>query len=157
MSATKLEAQVRAVNRASAAVNELWPALREACRPLIREKVVKVNGQLTGKGKRLLAILSPTPELRVSHQTSVDVLGWAASATETWETEGGFGRQSICHEVHFCVGHLRDGHLTSLCELPEPLRTDFTVEEVLERRRRLREAQSMYAAARSALSPFTDH
>lgn len=144
-----LSAKVRAVNNANKTANRLCRELIEIFKPLVGTKVRKEDG-LTIKCKSLLPNISriSNPNLHIYFRLSDYTLNWVVRATEYTEY------YTSCHEVSCTIGELHNKVLTKMVDEPCQYREDYTVEEILEKRRICWEARRCFEEAQSNLYPF---
>ena len=148
-----LEAKVGAVNRANDAANRWGPVLRESVRPFVGAQVVKKAGGLLDKVKKALPTLPNDAWLQVYRHVSDYSLAWTfKSCVMIGETHG-----CLYHEVTVYVGKLSHGVLTELESSEFKGRTDYTVDEVLQKRAAYESAKKAADDARSNLHPFGEY
>jgi len=150
----RLEAQVKAQNRAAARALELYAALTEIFRPMVGKKVCKANGLLE-KVKALLPKLENTPALMIYQHSSNYSLVWVVKACEQ-------AGDDVCEyrEVSVYIGELRGlcsgscaGVLEKICDSPN-LRHDYSVAEIKAAREEVKAAQKVLDEAKAKLNPF---
>jgi hypothetical protein len=146
----RLEARVRAVNRANAYAAELYPALRKVFEGLVGKQVVKKEGGLLARVKAMLPELPCTPGLHVYRSVSVYSIAFVVKTCESGE---GY---CFYHETAVQVGALKGGVLVELSE-PFAARADYTADEVLRKREAFEAAERAYREARSELHLFGEH
>jgi hypothetical protein len=145
-----LEARVKLVNRAHAYAKELHTKLLEVFTPFVGTKVVKVDGTLIEKIKKLVPDKHPDDIHHVYHDRSDYSLGYVV------KTCIGVDGIAYYHDVHVSVGELRDGVLAAL--RPDyKTRSDYTVDEVLANREDFKVKEAEFRAARDALYPFGEY
>lgn len=144
----RLEAQVKAQNRAALRALELYDSLAAIFAPLVGKQVCKANG-LLAKVAALLPKLENTPALMIYQYSSDYSLVWIVKACE--QVEGG---ESVEYrEVSVYVGELRGLVLDKICNRPD-LRHDHSLEEVKAIREEVKAAQKVLDEAKSKLFPF---
>ena len=143
----RTEAHVRAVNMANAAAIELYPKLAELFRPLVGTKIEKVDGTLLAKIAMTLPEFPCTPALHVYKHTSNYSLAWSV---KTCVSIPGY---CVYYEATVYVGNMRNGVLTELSK-PFSARTDYTADEVIQKRDVYEKAKQAADDARSDLFPF---
>jgi hypothetical protein len=143
----ELECLVRAVNRAHAYGKELYATLAPVFAPLVGQKIETAPGPLLARIAKLLPAMPNTPNLRVFRLASEYSLGWTISANEVANDHAYY------HEVTVYIGHMRNGVLESISP-PFEGRTDYTLEEVLEKRAAYEAAKKAADDARNAVYPF---
>lgn len=143
-----LKAKVIATNRVNKAQNELVLILAEKLKPFIGKKVMKANGTRT----KAIAELIPTG----------DVNGcwlWPYSSSHSWlsfglKTSEHYAEFTVVYaETVFSIGKVENGILTELVAV-EPLRTDYTVEEIEQKRKLAQDLAEQTRQAEYACSPF---
>lgn len=146
----QLKAKVRAVNRANEYAAKLYQEMVAIFRPLVGQKIAKKDGTLLARIEKLL------PDLPF-RQGSIRVtkhgvgLAWDVQTCESYDDTS-----CLYHQVCVYVGRTRDGVLTEIVPANER-RSDFTAEEVEEKREIFRQAEQAMRDARSALDPFGEN
>lgn len=148
MRAMRLVAKVKAVNRAHEYAHKLYAQLVPIFKPLVGQKILKADGTLLAKYDKLLPELPCFGNLRVYRHKSDYSLGWTISTDETDSPH-----TCLYYDVTVYIGRLSRGVLESI-EEPFNGRTDYTVEEVDQKRAAYTEAQKVADACKSALHPF---
>jgi len=153
MSRSKLENKVKAVNQAHLYAKHLYERMTEIFKPLVGQKLEKVDGTFLEKIRKLLPELPNTPSLSVYRGGSNHSLYWNVRTT-VWDnaTDG----QHQQHEVGVYVGNMHNGVLESMMER-EDYRTDYTADEIEVKRETYKEAKKIADAAMSALHPFGEN
>jgi hypothetical protein len=143
----RLEAQIKAQNRAATRALELYAELAAIFRPLVGKQVCKANG-LLAKVAALLPKLENTPALSIYRYRSNYSLVWVVKACEQ---EG----EDVCEyrEVSVYIGELRGLVLEKICDCPN-LRHDYSLAEVKAIREEVKAAQKTLDEAKAKLSPF---
>jgi len=148
----RLEAQVKAQNRAAARALELYDELAAIFRPLVGKQVCKAHG-LLAKVTALLPKLENTPALVIYQYSSTWPLRnyslvWVVKACEQ-------AGDDVCEyrEVSVYVGDLRGLVLEKICDRPN-LRHDHSLAEVKAIREEVKAAQKTLDEAESKLFPF---
>jgi hypothetical protein len=163
----KLEAQVKAQNRAAARALELYDELAAIFKPLVGKQVCKANGQhgqLLAKVAALLPKLENTPALMIYRYPSNYSLVWVVKACEqAASVVPPFVGSDVCEyrEVSVRIGELRGLvpyrlHglvLEKICDRPN-LRHDYSLAEVKAIREEVKAAQKTLDEAKAKLSPF---
>lgn len=145
----KLAAKVKAVNHAHAVANEWCPKLRAIFAQFVGKQIEKKDGPLLEKIKKLLPEFPSTPSLHIGRHYSNYSLAWTVKTSEM-DTE----HTCLYYETTFYVGDLDHGVLTKILDNECNYRTDYTAEEIAEKRREYNEAKRVADAARDALYPF---
>jgi hypothetical protein len=152
----RLEAQVKAQNRAAKRALELYDSLAAIFAPLVGKPVCKANG-LLAKVEALLPKLENTPALMIYRYSSTRSQGrycnyslvWVVKACEQVE-----GAESCEYrEVTVYVGELTGLVLEKICDRPN-LRHDHSLAEVKAIREEVKAAQKVLDKAKSKLFPF---
>jgi len=144
----RLEAQIKAHNRAATRGLELYAALTAIFRPLVGKKVCKANG-LLAKVKALLPKLENTPSLMIYQHSSNYSLVWAVKACEQVGDVCEYG------EVSVRIGELNGLVLEKICDYPD-LRDDYSVAEIKAAREEVKAAQKVLDEAKAKLNPFVE-
>lgn len=153
---THLQAKVETRNRVNRITLSLIPSCLEALRPFVGQKVLN-QGYV--KSAKLVAALPFSSTLALHYYISANQYGItlnvkACSVYKNRHGEYGSGcyaEQSV---------HLADvdGYvLKELNEVTPTFRTDYTVEEVIQARKELREAEAALSHAQSKLFYFGNH
>jgi hypothetical protein len=148
----RLNAKVNAVNAAHTAALDLFPKLRAALLPFVGRQVVKADGYLMQKVQKALPELPAGNHLHCFASVKSHTLHWHVKADAT--TPGG---HAFYHEVSLYVGTLDGGTLKEVWDAPPELRTDYTAQEVQEKRKAYEQAKKAANDAQSALHPFGEY
>jgi hypothetical protein len=151
MSNRRLEAKVKAVNRANKLGLEVYQLLAPVFVDLVGTKILKADGSLLQKIENRLPTLTNDRRTRVSRSPSRYVLAWNV---QTNEPESEF--TVTYHEVTVYVGDV-DGDALKAIRDYTPSRTDWTVAEVLEGRRKIKEAKEALSVAEASVYPFGEY
>lgn len=148
----KLAARVKAINTANKVANELHPQLLAVFSPLVGHKILKADGTLLAKiGALLPAMPDDYRKIRVHRDSKNYSLRWEVTVNEHWcETT------VIYATANVYVGDLINGVLTMLSDA-RTYRTDYTVEEIQQKREAYKAAQKIADDAKSALAPFDEY
>ena len=152
----RLAARVRAVNRANEFGRGLFVALTNIFEPLVGQKILKADGTLLEKFKKLLPPLPCTDGLHVYRHSSNYSLAWTVKTCEQIKDT----HNCVYHEVVVYVGDLRGQLLEKLVTHQfdeKTYRTDYTADEVKAKRAAYDEAKRLADEARSALYPFGEY
>ena len=147
----KLAAKVKATNKANQTAIELYPKLVAVFRPLIGQKIVKIDGSLLTKIADLLPPLPNDHDLRVYRNRSEYTLSWIVNASEQVNDHS-----CTYAEIGLYIGDLNGNVLTKIYDEPQ-LRANYTVTEVEAQRAAYWSAQKVADAAKSALHPFGEY
>jgi len=150
--ANRLEARIRAVNRANAYANELSAKLKELFRPFVGQKVLKADNTLMEKYKKVLPKFTCTPNLSVYRYTSEYSLVFIVKTCE-----GDNNGHAYYHETSVYVGELQNGFLTKVGDEPLNLKTDYTAADITAKRQAYNAAKRLADEALSALHPFGEY
>lgn len=145
-----LAARVKGVNRAHDYANKLYARLVPTFKPMVGTKIFKVDGTLLQKIKEQLPELPCTPGLHVHKNSSDYSLSFSVRTSE--DVNG----LAYYHSVSVYIGDVRNGVLEKIAN-PHEFRTDFTVEEIAEKRTKYNLAKQAYDNAKSALFPFGEY
>jgi len=118
----KLEAKVRAVNKANAEANRIWDLLAPVFLPLVGEKVLKANGELLTKIK--VPELPNRGDLRVTRQTGAYSLAFDVYVSEDTKLN-----HHLSHVTTAYIGSLSNGVLNNISDR-NIRRTDYTADEI---------------------------
>jgi hypothetical protein len=148
----RLRASIAATNKANAYANRLQRELVAIFRPLVGKQVIKNDGSLLERVKKLLPEFPCQPGLHVYRTSSAYWVGFAVKASVN--EEPGPGCQY--YEATVRVGDIESGTQTlkQVYDDPADRRTDYTFEEVVEKRRLCEEARKVYEAAKGECYPF---
>ena len=148
---SRLNAKVKAINRAHTYANQLSKQLQEIFRPLVGQEILKVDGQLLVKVKNLLPEFSNTSGLQVYRSSSNYSLAWTVKTSEM-DTESTW----MYYEIGVYVGSLNGKILTDLTPREE-LRVDYMPDEILRNREEYLRLKKLADTARSNLWPFGEN
>ena len=157
-----LEAKVEAVNLANRTAAWLQKAMQEVFSPLVGQVILKRDGSLLAKVKKLVDRVVDVPHDPRVHwyfMRSKYSVGWGVKACVS------DSRHAHYHDVPAYVGHLAStgtgfGEQRVVLEtLASPLeaRADWTVGEVVANRLKYRMAEQAYRDAQSGLGPFGEY
>ena len=147
-----LDARVEARNLANSEAHKLSAVLAEAFGPLVGTAVTKNDGGILHKHMHRLPDFAYSRGLSYYRHSSNYSLAWVVKVCVS------IGGQEGCvyEEAVVYVGKM-DGNVLTHLEEPFEGRTDFTAEEILEKRVALEAARDALDDARSALCPFGEH
>lgn len=148
----KLAAKAEAVNRAHALALTLYPTLVAIFKPLVGQKICKVDNGLMEKFARLLPELPNDNRTQVCPMRSEYLLAWYIRTNEPYN-HGGGGYTTAYYEITLNIGNLREKTLTGIRGSPE-FRIDYTVEDINDKRKAFKDACKAAEEARDALWPF---
>ena len=145
-------AQVAAVNLANDCANKVYEELTKFFTSYVGKKILKSDGSFIAKIK--LPYLPNNGKLNVYRIHSQNFLAWRVHYL--------CPNISIGHEVNVYIGAYGLGEFQLFLDSISPpagdgYRTDYTVEEVLEKRKRYQDAERACAEALSELGPFGKH
>lgn len=143
-----LASKVKAVNKANAYANQVHDILTEVFRPFVGQKIIKVDGDLMARVKDYVPPLQYDAGLRCWKKHSDYSLSWGVDANISY----GNGCE-YSGEVVVYIGRLEGQTLVELTP-NEKRRTDWTVEEVREKRKAYEELKAAADSAFNAISPF---
>ena len=154
---TSLEAKVGARNQVNRAAQSFYPAAIEALRPFIGQKVLN-QGHV--KSAKLVAALSKfpnTPALYIHYSANAYGISMEVKVCVSFENCFG-GHGSACYaEQSVFLGKIENHVLTKLLPAPTELRTDYTVEEIIQYRNELAEARKAMHRAEHKICHFGEH
>ena len=145
----RLEAKVKAVNTAHAIANEWHLKLREYFTQFVGKQIFKAAGGFLEKVKKGMPELPCDTKTHIYRRNSNYSLCFTVKTCEQWTEYG-----CLYYEVTFHVGELNDGVLTTISDAESNLRTDFTPEEIQQKRKAFETAKKAADIARSNLYPF---
>jgi hypothetical protein len=148
----KLTCKVAAINRANAYGKEIYQTLTKIFEPLVGEKILKVDGSLLAKYAALVPKFEYSHALHVYRHSSDYSLAWTVKTCEPLPPGS-----CMYHESTVYIGDLRGGMLDKLAIYPFDSRSDFTVEEITQKRVDFENAKKALDEARSALYPFGEY
>ena len=146
-------AQVTAVNLANDCANKVYEELTRFFTPYVGKKILKSDGSFIANIK--LPYLPNNGNVKVYRLNHIrNFLAWEVSAS--------MPNCGITYEVDVFIGAYGSGEFQLFLDsISPPLgrwrRTDYTVEEVFEKRKRYQDAERVCAEALSELSPFGKH
>lgn len=150
----RLTARVKAANQAHAYAATLYANLFPIFSKFVGQKIVTaLTGDLLAKIKKLMPELENDRNLRVWRVSGDYSLAYGISVNEMVDD-----RSCIYFETTVYFGSMQYGVLTKMTEF-SPLRYDYTVEEILQKRAEYEKAKKLADDAKSALYPFgeSDH
>jgi len=150
MNTERLIARVKAVNAAHQYAIELYPRLVDFFRPFVGQKIITQNTDFLHKIRSTIPELSCTPRLNVFKNRIYQSLSWTVRTSEQ------AGEIAVYHEVSVYVGKVDAAVLTGFHNAPV-LRTDFTVDEIVAKRKELQAAISKVDQIRGKLFPFGEN
>lgn len=145
-----LKAKVKAVNSCHDEANKLYDVLLPIFKPLLGCQLDKMDGTFLAKIDKLVPDLPHATKLSVFRSSSEHSLSFTV---KTWEHIAD-SHGCLYYETTLYIGDMRGGVLIALTERPKPFRTDFTEQEIQDKRITWREARDALDDARSALCPF---
>lgn len=144
----QLKAKIDAVNKVNALRNQFLPMLINVVTPFVGQQIIKVDGELTAKFKKVLPPF-PNNNSEMIYRSRSDY-SLCFNAKTSCCCEGIW----VYHEAGMYVAHLQDGIITSMYEVNETYKTDYKLEEILELRKVCEAKRKAYDNARSALGEF---
>jgi hypothetical protein len=145
-----LAAKVTAINTANTYANQLYKPLANIFTLFIGDNILKADNTLLKKIETLLPEFPNTPRLHVYKHSSIYSLVWTVTSSCNYSD-----CSCVYHEADVYIGHLKKGILISLYD-EDPVRADYTVEEVLAKREIAKKAREAYNKAKSDLGPFSE-
>jgi hypothetical protein len=155
----RLKARVDARNRANYVANVWHPKLAEAFAPFVGKKIKLQEGGLTKAASAAVAALDlPNgAALRLRVRAEHYWLSCEVSAWESLPTADSTGyRDGFTEKETINIGNIASCVLTKLAEPKTDRRTDFTVDEIVEKHRKADELRRLAREAESNLYPFGD-
>jgi hypothetical protein len=166
-----LEAKVAAFNLAGQYAAKFQTELRVIFAPFVGKKVLTQSG-LVAKLKPLVeaiesrvigikdSVVTPRiPNIRFWREPSNYSLTFCVDVWQAWENnEGRFGKRNggTYAKLSIYIGNF-DGYDLKELIPAQTWRTDYTAQEIRDKREKLSETQDAYRAARSALGEFGEH
>jgi hypothetical protein len=149
----RLEARVRATNRANAYANELWGRLINVFKPFEGMKIEKVGGSLLAKIQKLVdgLHLPNYPSLNVYRHRSSYSLAYVVKTCEVLDGNAYY------YETVVPVGEMLHGVLTHLGNEAPNFKVDYSADKVMKARSRYEFAKQAAREAESALIPFGEY
>ena len=147
-----LSAKVIAVNRVHSVANDLYPKLVEVFKPYVGEKILKHDGSFLKKIEGIASFVDMR-DMHNMHNFRINSdynLAWTIKTSEKDSAT-----TCLYYSVGLYIANISNGVLTDIMNADQR-RTDFTVEEVEEKQRLLKEAYKAYDKAKSALFPFEE-
>lgn len=151
-----LAARIKAVNTANDYANTIFYSLDEWAKPLIGQKVFKVNGELIKKYADNLPMFTNqwnSVGIHVYRASSQYSLGWTVKACAS--IEGGCG--CVYHETSVYVAHVDGQVLSSMYDKQPPHKTDYTAADITAKREEYKRLKKLADDAQSALHPFGEY
>jgi hypothetical protein len=151
-----LAARIQAVNAANDYANNLFEPLSAIFKPLIGQKIFKVDGEWMEKFKSKLPIFAKAwngVETHVYRASSRYSLGWTVKSCVS--IQGGCG--CVYHETSVYVAHVDGQTLSSMYDKQEPHKTDYTAEDIKAKREKYKQLKKLADDAQSALHPFGEY
>ena len=157
MNVERLRARVKATNASHALAIQLRKMFKDALKPFVGCKVIKADSCLT---KQVEEVVSPI--LRAAYRPSINLCRHTNKHSLMWTVrvsvneEGGHGCQS--HEACIYVGELSGQVLSRINDDPTNLeRTDYTADEIIQKRAEHKRLEELASAAKSALESFGEY
>lgn len=148
----RLEARVVAVNRANAYAKMIYPKLAAVFKNFIGTKVYKADDSLLKKVKESIPPLPEVAGVRCWVNASGYSLYWGVQAYESADD------CAMYSDVSVYIGEISNGVLVSITTNHwENVRTDFTAEEITEKRVEYKRLEEIANKAKSALFPFGEY
>lgn len=161
---SKLAAKVAAHNLTNAKINLLFPLYQAALTPFVGQKVVLKGGGLVSKlAKAFDAIREDNKDAATHFWTNVYNysinIGIRGNAYYEFPCKHSYDGKASGHmsaENGFTLGDLKDGVLIKLSDF-EPRKTNYSAQEVFEKRQAYAAAKQIADDAKSALFPFEEY
>jgi hypothetical protein len=154
-----LPQQVEARNRLNAKANELAPLLQEVLKPYIGSKVIKATPCRNWTKKVAEALDKVTPDLPSlysylhGYRLTYNIYDYSVYVDlDTTYRNVGEGVGYL--KVEFCLCSLNGDHLSAVEPITER-RTDYTVQELTEKRTKLLELEQQVSELKSELQEFS--
>jgi len=136
-----LAAKVEAVNKANAYANNLYKTLVEILQPYLEKKVVKIDGTLVA------SLADDIRALNLPNDSQMQVLcSHYRTYSLSWDVRmsyrtGDWGCDYYTASVY--VGKISDRILVEVCDKAPTHRTDITVTEIQEKRKKYEELKAI--------------
>ena len=154
---THLEAKVAARNQVNRDALSFYPAAIKALRPFAGQKILNQGNVKSANLVAALPKFSNTPDLSVYFESN----GWGISMNVKVCVSFPNARDEYCSacyaEQSVYLGDVEKFVLTKLLPPPTGLRTDYTVEEIIQARKELTAAQDASRHAEYKLCYFGEH
>lgn len=152
-----LTGKVAAVNQANEVAILLKAKLDEFFRPLVGQKIVKIDGSLLGKYadqvKQIIEQIEAETGIELIYRLSSQFsLGWVCKACKQTSDHG-----CTYYEQAVYVGDYKGQTLEKIDDRGFNLRTDFTVAEMKAKFADVETTKKAYEAAKSKLWPFYEN
>ena len=154
---TSLEAKVGARNQVNRAAQSFYPAAIEALRPFIGQKVLNQGHVKSAKLVAALPKFSDTPAISVYFKTGAYGISMEVKVCVSYENRSGEQGSACYAEQSIFLGEIYNHTLTKLSPAPTGLRTDYTVEEIVQARKELTAARNAMHHAEHKVCHFGEH
>ena len=145
-----LKAKVAAVNKGNAYAKELYALLTATFTPFLGEQIFKKEGGLMAKVQKVMPALPNGRGLMVYRYGSDYSLVFVVKTDEVIDGHAYYAETSVY------IGELDNGVLTKMTPWSDR-RSDFTVEEILRKRKAYEEAKKIADDAKGELHPFGEY
>lgn len=146
----RLSAKVCAVNKANAYAMRLHKLLSPIVAQWVGQDILKADGTLRVKYEKQIPKFPEVAGIRVYKRVASYGLSFSVSGSENAED------CTMCYEASCNLAKLSNGVVGELYQCPE-LRTDYTAEEIEEKRKAYKKAEELAREAESALTPFGEY
>ena len=150
--ADKLRAMVEATNRANAEANKIWVILRSHFAQFVGKKIYKKSGDLMANVVVHMPLMPNGHSLQIYRDRNDYALKFVVKVAADLPDNS-----CVYYSTSICIGEISGGVLTCLSNWPGlDRRTDYTFEEIMQRRENIVAAKKVYDIAKSALYPFEE-
>lgn len=154
---THLEAKVGERNFAHQTINQLWPTVVNALRPLVGQKILNQGFVKSEKFKKALPVFPNNPDVSVWVDADRYGIRLIVKTSGNYKDRDGEYHFSCYAEVYSSLAEMDGFILKAIVERPAAFRTDYTVAEVVEARKKIRAAEEALSKAQGELFPFEEY
>jgi hypothetical protein len=141
---------VEATNRANAEANKIWVILRSHFAQFVGKKIYKKSGDLMANVVVHMPLMPNGHSLQICRDRSDHALNFVVKVAADLPDNS-----CVYYSARICIGEISGGVLTDLHNIVDR-RTDYTFEEIMQKREDIVAAKKVYDAAKSALYPFEE-
>lgn len=149
----KLEANVDAVNRAHAYANYIDPILRAIFEPFVGQKILKQDGTLMEKYRKLVPAFENTNSLCVFKRSTDYSLAWTVRTCSIYPESS--HHSAFYYEITVYICDINGAVLSGMCATRPDAKADYKVEDIQKIRQEVKEAEKALDAIKRKLGPFT--
>ncbi len=141
-----LEAKVKAVNEANRVAQEIYAILKPVVAKFVGCKILTASGEFTKEFAKALPNLD-FPDIQIYSQRKYN-LSWSIKTCVS------YSGTCVYHEVGAYFGSINNQILMDVDCVPPDGRTNWTVEEIRQKREELKIAEEILDKIKSGLRPF---